>query len=1080
MGKFNISTAQAGELSAIQQEAQADLPVQEVQEVAEESPQGGNIDALLSAPDVDTLAAGVEAGAEAEIAQQQQIEREQIPDIKTRMTTDTTNNYNYSMERAQAQAKAANSGPSMDGGMNARARILGESLASNNKDTITIGGLSNPLNTIKGILDTTGAFDANGNIDARFGSIMSVITEDAMNKLSFNEPLPGENIIAQEEKVIKTDKARPVSKIQGNKQLGQLIHRDWQRYKNAQEGKPTDQYTDLPEEQAIILGDVAKELYAKANGPEFVKRYQAGDQVQFELTDQAVKQLANGAYYRKRIFPNQHAKPSKTPLKRGKLLGEGKTYTRPVSSKTGKIQGDAILNQAMSNLGQVANVVDPQRLKILLATVLPVLSGEVDPTQHPFGTINHVGKDKADSFRVKAEADPDFNFDIEYEGEINKLAQDVYNIIQEKDGANYLSYYVQAYNGRIAPQQIGFDPTSSKTTRFVTRNAIPSKATPGSRIDRNLRQMYAMMLVPDADAALPAERELLLKRNEGKLVRWGLALKQELGKITDEQVQAAADAIAQGIPVTDPKFPKLPIPQVSDPELIAAIDKKGEDGQAFIDGLMDFATYYDNTVNKKRPHFSYFNAYMDGKTNGLAANGMQMGSEQVAYNTGVLRSQAKRLLDNDVDIRKDLSNVLLESVTKDGFAGSEGKFNNEINSIANVLFNYNYPPAKQMLKDTTMTFGYGAELNTFKGTLNKTIDLLAQANPEFKAAVDNATMSNTKEELVDALHGKFVEGLANALDPDALQSRELMRSAAILHAITNELFTIKSPIGLDLNFGGTVAGEAEKITDYRLYEGGEKTGTIGAYKPTSVATSAAPKRRSDAEGNIQEVPGDVAYGGSVPGPVQSTDAATVAETVTGKSWNRLYHASNGNPYIHTIYDAFKVDAMGYDVVLDEVNKNWIDINRRWNYLEETRDSVKELSKKWQGRLESRKDMEILSPQDAAVAKYYLTPEMDSKGKPRLNRLMNRLPKLNSKLDGENLFPAVNRIVNGMKSVGYNVYSPPDRMNVRHLKRFTQLMAAELQLSDRLNEMIHRVNGKKKKLFEKIRNDGNKVYQYYSH
>ena len=50
-------------------------------------------------------------------------------------------------------------------------------------------------------------------------------------------------------------------------------------------------------------------------------------------------------------------------------------------------------------------------------------------------------------------------------------------------------------HGRIAPQQTHFDPTTSKAVRFVTRNAVPAKATPGSRVERNLRQMYAMMLV---------------------------------------------------------------------------------------------------------------------------------------------------------------------------------------------------------------------------------------------------------------------------------------------------------------------------------------------------------------------------------------------------------------------------------------------------------------------------------------------------------------------------------------------------------------------------------------------------------
>ena len=110
-------------------------------------------------------------------------------------------------------------------------------------------------------------------------------------------------------------------------------------------------------------------------------------------------------------------------------------------------------------------------------------------------------------------------------------------------------------------------------------------------------------------------------------------------------------------------------------------------------------------------------------------------------------------------------------------------------------------------------------------------------------------------------------------------------------------------------------------------------------------------------GNIVLAPGDIAYGGSVPGPVQSTDAATVALTASGKSWNRLRAVSGGNPYIHTIYDAFKVDAMGYDAVLDEVNKNWIDVNFNWNYLEETKNSIDELNKKWSEKMRGRNNNE---------------------------------------------------------------------------------------------------------------------------
>ena len=61
----------------------------------------------------------------------------------------------------------------------------------------------------------------------------------------------------------------------------------------------------------------------------------------------------------------------------------------------------------------------------------------------------------------------------------------------------------------------------------------------------------------------------------------------------------------------------------------------------------------------------------------------------------------------------------------------------------------------------------------------------------------------SRQMLVDTLHGKYIEGLANALDKNALKSRSLMRAAAYMHALTNEIFTIESATGFELNMGGT-------------------------------------------------------------------------------------------------------------------------------------------------------------------------------------------------------------------------------------------------------------------------------------
>ena len=1083
MGKFNIST-KGGQIDELTQKAHADLPVGEVVSQEEPAPTSGNIEALLSsAPDLETLQEGVQAGAEAEIAADQQRERERVPDILTRFQSPEENTWNYSDTRAKAAA--ASKGASDDGGLKQRSRNLGQMLESGDKSVLAIGGLrAQDTNPIKDVLSTIEAITPDGTFNNQFGNILSVITENRISQLAFNEPIEGDirqepdvEVSGEPTLVKKGDKKpRPVSKLEGNKQLGKEIHRDWMRYKNSQEGKPTDERPDISDEQATLLGDAAKELYYRANktdkGEQFMKRYQTPDgNVLFELTPHAITQLSKGDYQRKKMLPKQDVRPSKIPLKGGKLTAEGKTYTKSISSKAGKPDGLEVLNEAMHNLGQVPNVVDPQRLKILLATAMPVLAGDVTPDS-PFATINHVGKDKMDAFIVKSKEDANYSPEENYENIVNNLAQDVYNVVNEKDGANYLSYYIQAYNGRIAPQQTGFDPTSSKTVRFVTRNAVPSKATPGSRVDKNLRQMYAMMLVKGADAYLPEARELALQSATPQLLSWGQELKNAIDSIPDAQVQQVIDGIKNKTPVS--QLPKLPVPELS-PELAQTIAKKGEDGQAFIDGLIDFVEYHDKNT-KGLPHFSYFNAYMDGKTNGLAANGIQMGSEKVAYKTGVLRKKKnqKFLLDNNEDIRDDLKNVLLTSIDNDGFAGIEEKFNGEIPSIARKVYSN-----RDLNKKTTMTFGYGMELDSMKKNIRETLGLLAESDPELAASIQQATNNDpeAREELVNVLHGKYVEGLAQALDPDALDSRALMRSAAVLHAITNELFTIKSPIGLDLNFGGDVTTGTEFLTDYKVYDQGERR-TVSAVQPVSEITSAAEKRRTDEEGELVLEPGGIAYGGAVPGPVQSTDAATVALTASGRSWSKLRAKSNGNPYIHTIYDAFKVDAMGYDTVLEETNNNWLKANFNWSYLKETKRSIDELNKKWSEKIRGRDNSETLSDQEAIMFKYFLEPVVNKKtGKSFPRKLNNKLKKLLPNPDES--YDATQRIIKAMQQAKYNVYKPT-QPNVGQLKTFVNAMSREIGLSDRLNYMIDKVDSKKEKLRSKIKSDGHKVYQYYAH
>ena len=398
----------------------------------------------------------------------------------------------------------------------------------------------------------------------------------------------------------------------------------------------------------------------------------------------------------------------------------------------------------------------------------------------------------------------------------DKIANEILGIIQERNGANFLTYYKQAYNGRIAPQQTLFDPTSSKAVRFVTANGAPVTIKRGSRQDRNLRQMYAMMLVKGADLKLPDVREQMLKDNIEKLSKWGERLEQVLeGSMTDAQAEQVAQAIEQGIPLNSPEFPQitpLALDPEADAELLAYIKKKGEDGPHAIDGLIDLYKY-NKAMKAGKPYHSFFNAYIDGKTNGLAANGIQMGSREVAFATGVMRNSTTDLLD-DGDLRDQLQDSMVGGQGFLAVNGFEGTWDPELTpslyAVANVLYSQ-----RDLHKATTMTFGYGKDIKGFKFNIKSTLDDLYQQSREgdgrladhldtlYQAGSGDFTLE--QDALAEVLLKPYGEAIVKLMSPEAMKARGLMRHAAHFAALLDMPLKVKTYTGYEANYGGTEA-----------------------------------------------------------------------------------------------------------------------------------------------------------------------------------------------------------------------------------------------------------------------------------
>lgn len=969
--------------------------------------------------------------------------------------------------------------------------------------------------------------------NAQFAAVGSAVVENMMADAAFNsddantenefEFDTGEADEFRAGTVKQPGKSAPIKKAQGNAHIGQQIYQEYQRLQGVKVPERASQ------KEAEALGDTFKLMWALENPSLVEVSKDLGDgtrQGGYRLTAQGERALADGKAFRGKLFPKINVRPSKFKPEGGKLPGDvGANVAKQELGKVGKgnvssgLYGKKI-PEAMENLSTVGNMVHERSAMVMLATVLPVLASGDHTTW--MAEINNMGPSKLNKFagkaqqdqaRVEAERAKGNQADLEYDPDenmralTNKIAQEVRSVAMEKDGVNYLTYSVQGYNGRISPQQSVFDPTTSKLVRAVTSNPVKSyidTKNKKERVHRNLRQMYAMMLVGDhhkvkefgvpgkegkfikADALLPDAREIALTAASPKLEQWGLRLKEAMAGWNKDTYDAVTKAIADGTPLSDPNFPQVPpiaLDQQQDAELISAIEGKGEDGIAFMDGLMDFADYSE-AVRTGSSFGTNFTAVMDGKTNGLATNGMQLGLLEMAGKTGVTRKNAIQLLDEG-DLRDAIADINVKSLSQE-WEGPMNEIASEMDDIAEQIFRH-----RDLNKHTTMTYGYGKEIDSFKGAIEESLALLQAErandpsdsfNQSLKVALDRYPMDVIAKSLMD----RYAFGLNEVMSSESKMSRQAMRAAAAIHAATNTIFEIQSPVGQTLRFGknqslGYDLAEKQKQRIYgSSVNDGAKPRQFETPHYETEATSAAAKPFTDPEtGEKKAVPGQYAWGGSIPGPVQSVDAATVALTASGPSWSKLKQASKGNPYLHTIYDAFKTDANGYDVVLDEVNNNWVKASTEWSYLKETKKSIENAREAFREKMKGRNDNDPITENEAAYMKHMLTLQQNDKGNLVLKDYIKMITKLNDYKKDQDFFDDINLMKGAMKAVGYDVDRPPAEPTVKQLKQFIATLNKTVNPMQKLDKIINVAEANKKELKREIQRRG-PVYQYYAH
>jgi hypothetical protein len=918
-----------------------------------------------------------------------------------------------------------------------------------------------------------------------------------------------------------------------NKRVGKELHRAWEI-----ESKGPDGLTDIDDASATVLGDMALEMYYRVNefkvnedgttnegdeGKRILKRYNPTGktgEVKYSLTPLGEVTLGKSKRFRKNLLAQPVVEPNKYPPVEGEVRPASTAFTKDPKD----IKGDALVEESMDNLSQVPHQVLPGRLKLLTSILLSTLTsankgvdgdqvmGPLSDVQKVFSNILGFGPKKVAEFNAKQESTKNdkepYSAFIALTELRNNISQYYQSVVANRKGVNYLTWLKQS-SGRIFVEQTWFDPTSSKLVRFVLGNPARVTIKPGSRQERNLREMFAMHLVKDADSMLPVERDKALSLATPQMVKDGRRLKEILdGTMTQEQVDAIHEAIANKVPLQDPSFPpykELALDPERDAALISKINSKGDDGLLYIDGLIDFVNYYDKVVVKKVPYHTQFNAYMDGKTNGLAAMGMMIGDFDLAFMTGVLRVGDKFLLDAG-DIRDKLKETLLRNLDTVGlnydiYQGVP----TALTAVAARLFS-----ERDLNKYTTMTFGYGRALQSIKSTLSEFAGVLyeqavqaeAIENAEerkqtlldlnlvgFKDSYEDLMRVNSNSKSIgDVLLAPYVSALTETVSYKSIRARAAMKAVAYMSALADEALVLTSPTGMDLRMSGFVT-EANKPIKYTITEDGKrKTIDAVSYSPVRTTAAAAVAMEDENTGQITYRMGKQATGQAPVMPAHATDSAVVTFTTTGKSWKRITQASYGAPYLQPIYDAFKVDANGFDVVREEINNNWMDVTIDWDVFGEFSKALRDSDTALKSKLSriTNPDAKIpLGVNENMQMMGYLTEVVKTKKGPVPNNLIYMLQEtvdtkgLDIDSVRERSIMQANLIVRKMRD-GVGFTFGQQEATPKQIVHFNKLIADTLDTKSLLNNIKYDAKRGQAKIKGALVNSPGGALQYHSH
>ena len=968
-------------------------------------------------------------------------------------------------------------------------------------------------------------------MNEEFGRLMSILAEnhipasilaapDAITDPNIDDDLDVvENFGDEEAKA----EGKEINPIQGAAKLGRDIIK-WNDTTLESRGEPAG--PKLSEREYKDLGAFALQAYQLSN-PDLVMTTTDPETggIRYSLTAKGKLETGKSEAVRNNIFnvqiPPAHMRPEK-----GQMSNSLQRF-KPTFRKKGMMGEVGIIEESIENQSSVNHVVDQRRTRIAMAMIIPTMFRQPGMEDDHFGDIFGVGETSLRQTYAK-----ETNLNNVPEEDANKLADGVVksnktNLLKQLNALvrnyhmpNYLTYAVQVLTGRTHAQQSEFNPTRNKVVRMATRGQTPTRVKRGSQQDHNMMQLFALNLLNDKQDG-KGMNDLLMPKLRASAARslldkWYL-MGKEVKALLDHSLPAKdfeliVEAIRQGVKLDDPSFPKAPIRDFGDklpPAVRQLMKEKGEDAPMVIETLLEVVDYVDNMKNKGE-HFSSLNAFIDGKTNGIALAAAILGNQELAYRTGVLRPDDAIYAVQDEDgnpwdVRDAMRNSIQTRLRDENFNWESVGLSSTISDDSKIdLIDIMMKMAeyKPLNKNISMVFPYGKELGGMINEVkNHFMDNYGEAkNQDFRDAVERLEKRGIKQEKIfKAVHANVVDALFDVFGIDTFEGRQLMRSSSFLMGVMDYNLMIEGADGMNISLGGDRMNPTspEESTILVKNDADGTRSTLKGQVSKSYQSSAAKKGSQVGGFGVRR---------SVVIPVHSADASVMNRTLSGKSWARITGAySNPNDaYVTQIYDAVKVDVNNVHIISEEVNKNFNEVVQEFDYFRRTYNAVTDSRVKFEREMKADPSQVFNITPDSRFSVIYdmIVPEIGvtDTGKTKFTHtgINGFASSITKPARGETPKEYSTRVGNVSKRFGHELKmiipsmgdanvdfgNPPDKLSARQILAVSELMFRFSEYSKQSNQFLDRIKRQREELFrhnrEMKRKTGVGTTQFHAH